>query len=313
MKRSLILMMAGVVAALIAVTVARMTWRYGPAPAPASASAPALSGSNALQAAAPSGPARPSVPAERLPDGWENFRSMSEPQQLNRVTAAMENHALPADVLAFFEKEIFNRRHWAVTRNNMANALVWQESPNPNLHELFARMLEDATEDPVWRDYCLQFLSECLKSTSDAEAVKAVLSRYSKGKDGLAGTAIVNLALQEGEGRVRNDESFSRQIEAQLADAEVSVSTRMSILGVIGKRKDERLLPVVRDYAASTNDGLRRCAIAALGQIGVAGDLALIEKGLTDRNRAVRLAAKAAEGRLQARLTSAGSNKEQEL
>jgi len=65
----------------------------------------------------------------------------------------MGNHTLPPDVLVFFEEEIFNRKHWAVTRNNMANALVWQESPNPHLHELFIRMLEDATEDPVWRDY----------------------------------------------------------------------------------------------------------------------------------------------------------------
>jgi len=49
------------------------------------------------------------------------------------VTAAMENYTLPADVLAFFEKEIFNSQHWDVTRNNMANALVCQESPNPRL------------------------------------------------------------------------------------------------------------------------------------------------------------------------------------
>jgi hypothetical protein len=106
------------------------------------------------------------IPAEKLPAGWTDFRTITEQERLDRVTAAMENHTLPADVLAFFEKELFNRQHWDVTRNNMANALVWQESPNPRLHELFAKMLADESESPVWRDYCLQFLSECLKALS---------------------------------------------------------------------------------------------------------------------------------------------------
>jgi hypothetical protein len=79
------------------------------------------------------------IPAEKLPAGWRDFRTITEQERLDRVTAAMENHTLPADVLAFFEQEIFNREYWAVTRNNMANALVWQESPNPRLHELFAK------------------------------------------------------------------------------------------------------------------------------------------------------------------------------
>jgi hypothetical protein len=81
------------------------------------------------------------IPAENLPVGWQDFRTITDQERLDRVTAAMENHTLPADVLAFFEKEIFNRQHWDVTRNNMANALVWQESPNPRLHERFAKML----------------------------------------------------------------------------------------------------------------------------------------------------------------------------
>jgi hypothetical protein len=89
------------------------------------------------------------IPAEKLPAGWTDFRTITEQERLNRVTAAMENHTLPADLLAFFEKELFNRQHWDVTRNNMANALVWQESPNPWLHELFAKMLADESESPV--------------------------------------------------------------------------------------------------------------------------------------------------------------------
>jgi len=234
------------------------------------------------------------IPASTLPAGWTDFRTLTEQERLNRVTAAMENHTLPADVLFFFEKEIFNRQLWAVTRNNMANALVWQESPNPRLHELFARMLADESESQVWRDYCLQFLSECLASSSDPEAIKAILTRYAQGKDGLAGTAIVNVGLQEAAGRMVPVETFSRQLEAQLADPEVVTPTKLSILAMIGKRNDVRLLPLVRTYATNSTDALRRTAIATLGQIGAPSDLPLIRAGLTDPNRAVQLAAEAA-------------------
>jgi hypothetical protein len=241
------------------------------------------------------------IPAEKLPAGWQDFRTITEQERLDRVTAAMENHTLPADVLAFFEKELFNRQHWDVTRNNMANALVWQESPNPRLHELFAKMLADESESPVWRDYSLQFLSECLKSSSDPDAIKFLLTRYAQGKDGLAGTAIVNVGLQEAAGRMKPDETFSQQLEAQLTDPEVVTPTKLSILAMIGKRNDVRLLPLVRTYATNTNDSLRRCAIATLGQIGTPDDLPLIRVGLTDPNRSVQMAATAAEKAMERR------------
>jgi hypothetical protein len=240
-------------------------------------------------------------PAEKLPVGWTDFRTITEQERLDRVTAAMENHTLSADVLAFFEKEIFNRQHWDVTRNNMANALVWQESPNPRLHELFVKMLADESESPVWRDYCLQFLSECLKSSSDPEAIKSLLTRYAQGKDGLAGTAIVNVGLQEAAGRMKLGETFSQQLEAQLADPEVVTPTKLSILAMIGKRNDVRLLPLVRTYATNTTDSLRRCAIATLGQIGAPSDLPLIRAGLTDPNRSIQMAAEAAVKRIESR------------
>jgi hypothetical protein len=167
MKRIVLLIVVAGIAILGLVAVLRKG-----APRPVAAPLPAVPPSPAAVTSAPaiSNPAPVSVvpplaatPAEKLPKGWENFRKLREIGQLNRVTAAMENRTLPADVLTFFELEIFNRQHWDVTRNNMANALVWQETPNPRLHELFAKMLADETESPVWRDYCLQFLSECLK------------------------------------------------------------------------------------------------------------------------------------------------------
>jgi hypothetical protein len=302
MKRMVLLIVATGIVLLGVVAVLR---KSSPRPVAAPQYVASPPSSTVTNAATVSNPAPvavvapPAAPAEKLPKGWEDFRKLREIGQLNRVTAAMENRTLPADLLAFFEQEIFNRQHWDVTRNNMANALVWQETPNPRLHELFATMLADETESPVWRDYCLQFLSECLKSSSDPEAIKAILARYAQGKDGLAGTAIVNIGLQEGAGRIKPDETFSQQLEAQLTDPEVVTPTKLSILGMIGKRHDVRLLPLVRSYAVSTNDSLRRTAMATLGLIGTRDDLPLLQPGLTNRNRAVQMAAKGAIARIE--------------
>jgi HEAT repeat protein len=58
---------------------------------------------------------------------------------------------------------------------------------------------------------------------------------------------------------------------------------------------------LVRTYATNTNDSLRRCAIATLGQIGAPSDLPLIRAGLTDPNRSVQMAAEAAVKRIESR------------
>ena len=114
-----------------------------------------------------------------VPQGYETFLEQNQMKRLNQVTETMRQSDLPSQILGFYKAEIFNRDHWDVTRNNMANALVWQENPDPNLHRLFIRMLEDKDEDPVWRDYCLQFLSECLRSSSGPELVKSKIREYS--------------------------------------------------------------------------------------------------------------------------------------
>jgi hypothetical protein len=68
------------------------------------------------------------------------------------------------------------------------------------------------------------------------------------------------------------------------------------------------LILLLVTYAKDPNDGIRRCAIATLGLIGTRDDLPLVEANLTDRNRAVQLAAKAAEERIRARSSASGKS-----
>lgn len=248
------------------------------------------------------------------PEGWESFREESQSRRLARVTEAMhDREPIDAELYAFFKAELFNRDHWDVTRNNMANALVWardrdRQHPDPGLHEVFIQMLEDETENTVWRDYCLQFLSENLGSSRDPERVKGVIARFSTGDDSIAGTAMVHMALQEEYGAMELDDGFSARLATQLENPEVHRDTKLAILGVMGKRGDVEQLPLIRTYARQDeNAGLKRVAIAAIGTIGASEetrdsitdeDRALVKAALTHRNRAVQMAATAAAKRL---------------
>lgn len=253
---------------------------------------------------------------EDTPAMWENFYEQSQMKRLNRVTKQMEvKEPMALELYAFFKAELFNRNHWDVTRNNMANALVWTRNadgthPDPDLHEAFITMLEDEDEDPVWRDYSLQFLSENLPNSSDPKRVKEVIAKYSKGNGSIAGTAMVHMAYQEQYGGMTLDDAFNEQLAKQLEHPEVHRDTKLSIICVMGKRRDVNRLPVIRKYAKQDeNIGLKRVAIAAIGTIAAspetrgsvtAEDEALVRAATKHKSRVVQMAAKAALAKLTA-------------
>ena len=47
------------------------------------------------------------------------------------------------------------------------------------MRKLFIDMLENPDEKPRWKDYCIQFLSLCLESSSNPELIKEKLHEYS--------------------------------------------------------------------------------------------------------------------------------------
>lgn len=251
---------------------------------------------------------------EEIPAGWGLFHEESQMTRLNRVTEVMNaRQPMDPELYAFFKAELFNRDHWHVTRNNMANALVQARDandnhPDPDLHEVFIAMLEDESQDTVWRDYCLQFLSEILPTSSEPDRVKQVITKFSKNADSIAGTAMVHMALHGQEGNMELDDDFNKHLAEQLENPEMHRDTRLAILGVMGKRKDIDRLPLIRKYARQDDDAsLKRVAIAALGIIGADPettasitdeDKAIIQTALRHQNSAVQMAAQTALARI---------------
>jgi hypothetical protein len=233
----------------------------------------------------------------------ENFPRLTPGQQLDLVTKLMSNRNLSADILSFLKREVANKKLPELTRNNIANGLVYQREKDPELFKVFMNMASDKAESIKWRDYSLQFLGETLAFASDPATVQTRLLEVARSsEETLAGTAIIHLALNEAKGVIKLDESFSDLLITRLADQRLPVAAKVSILGVIGKRKDKRQIEVVRLFAGQQkNDGLKRSAIAALGLIGEQSDIELIKPALKHKNRAVVLAAKGAIKRLEKR------------
>lgn len=94
------------------------------------------------------------VKPDETPAFYERFHELSQTERLNKVTEAMHDKVpMAPEVYAFLNVELFNRDHWDVTRNNMANAVVWAadadgQHPDPNLHLAFINMLEDEVSEP---------------------------------------------------------------------------------------------------------------------------------------------------------------------
>lgn len=243
------------------------------------------------------------VKPDMVPDGFQDFHNMKQGKRLNKVTELMKIKDLDEEYLEFFKAEIFNRAHMDTVRNNMANALCWQRNPDPELHLLFIKMLNDPGEDPVWRDYCIQFLSECYKSSSNKPLIIETFERCSKGKNPKAGTALLHLAYQERENDVALEENYSEQNIIKLADPKVHIDQKTSILTIIGMRKDIAQLSVLRKYAKQDETAsLKSTAIGSLGLIGEEEDLVIINKALYHTNGRVVLAARAAKKKIEERM-----------
>lgn len=235
------------------------------------------------------------VPLSPIPNQFARYHELTHGDRLRIATDLMENKNLPKETIDFFRAEIFNRGQMDSTRNNMANAICWQRNKDPELHLLFIKMLEDQDETPVWRDYCIQFLTECYESSNDKSLIIETIKKYSKGKDSKAGTALLHLALNK-------QEIDSQQTLAQLEDPKTSIYTRAAILAVWGKTGETDQLPKIREYATQDKvASLKANAIGALGLMGEEQDLVIINKALYHTNGRVVLAAKAAKKRIEAR------------
>lgn len=241
---------------------------------------------------------------EKLPPSFRDFYELKQSERLDRITTLqLSKKRISNEHKEFLKSELLNRKHWDITRNNIANILTSNNNADPNLYKLFEKMLKDGQEDHQWRDYCVQFLGACIKSAGENKAtIINILKEYSSGDDSIAGTALLHMAEHENTFNPNQDKELSTRLENVLEDPKTHVDTKTTILAIMGQRGDLDSLPLVRKYAKQDdNAALKSVAIGSLGLLGNNFDLPCITEAIEHKNGRVRLAAIAAMNRIQKR------------
>lgn len=191
----------------------------------------------------------------------------------------------------------------AVVRNNAANRLVARRPLDPTVAEAFMAMYRDEGEDPVWRDYCVQFVAESVPALAGDRRVTAVAFLRGVARED-ASTIGATALLQEDrlvrEGTIDPAPDYGRVLGDRLADSATPGVVRHTLLALIGQGGHREHLPLVRRHLAEpANDDVKRGALYAIGVLGDVADLPAVERYLADPNPGVARAAAAARDRLR--------------
>jgi len=234
-----------------------------------------------------------------IPKELAGFKQWSESKRVKVVTEMMRDPNLSDGVKGFFKRSLHDKSLSPLVRNNMANALNTQERKDPGLYKEFLAIVDDRSENEVWRAYSIQFLGETFSYCADRKAVESKLFSLSESGEGnLDAQAMVTLGYLEREGNVKLDKRFDDRIVEALKDPNTPEGMRMTVLGIVGQRGDKRQVDLVRQ-CASQPSASQRVAVATLGLIGDQSDIARIEPLLQSKDPLVRNAAMQAVKRLK--------------
>ena len=191
-------------------------------------------------------------------------------------------------------------------KNDMVLALLRQKEGLPELAGLLVRMSRDPWTDDVWRDYCVQFLGKCYPAVADMDSRRsmadalweALETRRASSCAGAAGRQLMSLSRSF---REFPPGDVSRAALEALRAPECSDGSRCALLQVCAVLGDAAALPDARALASSegTPSGVRASAIAAVGLLGDASDLPLLER-LAAGADSLAIPARAAIARLRA-------------
>ena len=184
------------------------------------------------------------------PKFLEGFIEGGHRNQIKLIKRLKQQHTLTAEEAEFLKNELLNEKHHEVLRNEIASLLVNLDQPDPMLYLYFAKMAKDESLSDVWREYCIQFLGLTLPYAKDKAYVQQQLQAHAQEHtQEAAGTAILQIAYQQGRGRLEPALNETAKHLEMLKQSEVHPNVTLSVLAVMGKQKDTQALPALREYA----------------------------------------------------------------
>ncbi len=194
-----------------------------------------------------------------------------------------------------------NAEEYHALRNELLNLLREQEPFPRHLAGNLMIMYRDRGHDAVWRDYCIQHLAQIYPQTAAPEQASSRATMWAATDETgttIAGTALIGLARNIDQPGFNRDQIASKAL-LYATDANMDDMTRLTAIQVCALLKDDRVLPVARELAASNAAAtLRMSAIAAIGSLGTSADRDLLNQYATASDVRLRTAATSALKRL---------------
>lgn len=210
--------------------------------------------------------------------------------------------AIDPETTRFLLYIIKDRNEKANARNLAANALTAPGRWVGGLAAVFVEQARDSAEDPMWRDYALQHAAIVASRGEDTALVVQELRQTALANGPSAGTALLMLQRIDQAGRASLDPHVLDAVANRaFAAPESDINTTITVLGVIGERRDRSRIAGVRAMLGSVTPAVRRAACGAIGLIGQADDTGALAPVLSDSDDSVVAAATIARDRLATR------------
>jgi len=204
--------------------------------------------------------------------------------QRMRLMAFLEN-PLKAPLAAEPSREMES----ATLANNLVEHLIRTEPDLAPLAELFLREVSQPEPNPIWGDYCLQFMGDLLElgpergpgETLRTQLQAALWRATRSGKGSHPGTALISLRRSLSQPGDR--EKLSARALEVAQNPEQSDASRLSALQVAFALRNPGVLPIARDHLRTrASIPLRLVSLRILGEMGEADDQALLSTYLSN-------------------------------
>ncbi len=199
---------------------------------------------------------------------------------LSQDLSSAEKEALYALLYRKAGDESLTADQFNAFKNDIVNELKNQPNGQIELIRHLTRQFYDETQDPVWRDYCIQHLGTLYRATRDEDraALEQVFWEATDTKEqSTAGTALIALAGSAGLSEASQRKLQDRAL-AIAQDSAYGEGARMTALQICAKLNDRRVLSLARELVdGGAPVSLKVSAIAVLGALGDPSDRARVE------------------------------------
>jgi len=197
-------------------------------------------------------------------------------------------------------------------KNDVLDVLLRQDVLPQGIGLQLVEMYNDKSLDTMWRDYCVQFItnyyerrwiyadsSQTVSKKTDAkdaerEVIEAVYWDALKETDTtIAGTALLGLNTLSQQDLTIDQERVSQAAVDLLSNPEVGEPPRITAFSIVASLDNQEALPEARVIAQTGETvTLRMAAIAAIGQLGSDSDMELLASLVHDDEERIRRIAK---------------------